>query len=60
MYNYKIISGEIPNKDGDKAWWIGDVLKVCDNKYLLEIEYVNSKDSRIKLEITFDDASAKK
>ena len=57
LYNYKILSGNLPDKNDKKIWWIGDTLTVLENmKYHLEIFLEQSNGNEICLEIEFDTA----
>ncbi len=61
LYNYKIISGELPNKAEKKIWWMGDDLTVNNtNTYTLNLTLEKANGSKIDFQINFVDASVER
>ncbi len=60
LYNYKVVTGRLPNTNEHEAWWIGDRLsKTAEGKYLLELELATDEnDKRYISRIEFQAAEA--
>ena len=55
LYNYKILSGNLPDKNEKKIWWLGDTLTVLPNmKYHLALFLEQENGYEICLKIEFD------
>lgn len=55
FFNFKILSGNLPDKSEKKIWWLGDTLTVLSNmKYRLELFLEQANGNEIRLEIEFD------
>lgn len=53
LFNYKILSGNIPQDSKEQAWWLGDVLNCHDGYYTLDIDWTyccQTENVKIKFE----------
>lgn len=39
LFNYKILSGNIPKDSKKEVWWLGDILDCHDGYYTLDIDW---------------------
>ena len=55
FFNYKVISGKLPDKNEKRIWWLGDTLTVLTNmKYHLDLFWEQENGDEICLKIEFD------
>ncbi len=61
LYNYKIISGNLPDCDKYKVWWLRDTLTgEAKGKYNLSLVLENEKRKHFSLEIKFQFAETER
>ncbi len=61
LYNYKIISGNLPDCSKYNVWWLRDALtKDAKSKYNLSLVLENEKRKHFSLEITFQFAETER